>query len=264
MNNCPVCSFVACPNSKGQVRSDHLRRHVLARHKTPVLDYIEADGTTTESVTPTVIIKKNRFGAYTRGFCFCCGSYLSLVGTTPEAKLKNCKFHVCKQRQARGGATKPSEEAKPSRSILKTILNHPKFAGSRVKLEEDYGDLLDNPEADEIEDFVIPWMADLYVDAVEAEPIRNALAETISNLEKEKNKLEDFIEQLKTSSSAKEKDLTERMYALSKQVSEESSLRHAAEARLKGTPVAAPAPAPDKITLVDERTPVQWSLLYQG
>jgi len=267
MNNCPVCSYVACPNSKGQVRTDHLRRHVLARHKTPVLDYVEADGTTTESVSPTLIIKKNKFGVYTRAFCFCCGSYLALLGTTSEVRFKNCKSHVCKQRQSRGGAAaKPvsSGEAKPARSILKIILNHKKFAGSKAQIEDEFGDLLDDPEADEIEDFVIPWMSDLYGDAKEAEPIRNKLKETISALNAENYKLQDMMEQLKTSSSAKEKDLTERLMILSRQVSEESSLRHAAEARLKLVQPGAPAPEPDKIELVGENNFVQWSLPFQG
>lgn len=241
---------------------------MLAVHKTHSLDYVDAEGHTMERVTDSVVVKKNKHGAYVKAFCFCCGTYINFTGLLAQHKLSAAKTHICRDRQShKPGMSVPDgtpKPAKPPKSILKTILNHPKFAGSRAKLEEEYGDLLDDPEADEIEDFVVPWMADLYGDAVEAEPIRNALAETISNLKTEKHKLEDFIEQLKTSSSAKEKDLTERMYALSKQVTEEASLRHAAEARLKGAPVAVPAPAIEKIEIVDERTPVQWSLLYQG
>ena len=241
---------------------------MLARHKTHTLDYVDAALNTIERVTDNVIIKKNKLGNYIHAFCFCCGTYIQLGGIVSQMRLPTAKAHICKEKQSRGGVAAvkapTSSESKPARSILKIILNHKKFADSKMKIEEEYGDLLDDPDADEIEDFVIPWMTDLYVDAVKAEPIRNSLKETISNLTIEKGKLEDYIEQLKTSSSAKEKDLTERMYTLSRQVSEESSQRHAAEARLKLLQPAAPAPVPDKIVLVDESKPVQWSLLYQG
>ena len=122
--------------------------------------------------------------------------------------------------------------------------------------DEDY-----EPEVyNEINDILVP----ILLQYVKAAPIRERLSATISALKVEKDKLEDQVEQLKSSAVGAEEDLNERIMDLSRQLTEETRLRHAAEARLKEKSVVVAAPKPDKIQIVGENSFVQWSLPFQG
>ena len=119
----------------------------------------------------------------------------------------------------------------------------------------------DDPEVyDEIGDILEP----ILIEYVKAGPIREKQSETITALKHENYLLQDQIEQMKSSAGGAEEDLNERLMELSRQLSEETQRRHAAEARLKAATVEAPAAVPDKIELVAENNFALWSLPYQG
>lgn len=122
--------------------------------------------------------------------------------------------------------------------------------------DEDY-----EPEVyNEVDDILVP----ILIQYVKAGPIREKQSETINALKHENYLLQDQIEQMKSSSGGAEEDLNERIMELSRQLSEETQRRHAAEARLKAATVEAPAAVPDKIELVAENNFALWSLPYQG
>lgn len=115
-------------------------------------------------------------------------------------------------------------------------------------------------EYDEIHDIIMP----LLVSYSKTIPQREAQSKTISNKNMEIMQLEDKLEFAKNESAREIKDMKERLMALSRQVSEETTLRHAAEARLKLLQSAAPAPGPDTIRHLGGSNPEQWILQYQG
>jgi len=113
---------------------------------------------------------------------------------------------------------------------------------------------------DEIDDIIAPLLI-CYSKTI---PQREAQSITIAGKNNEIMQLEDKLEMAKNESAREIRDLKERLMTLSRQVSEEATRRHAAEARLKLLQPAAPAPAPDTIQHLDGNSPVQWILPYQG
>jgi hypothetical protein len=303
-NICPLCPFKACPNSKGAERSDGLRRHVQNVHKTPTLDYVDPAGSTVELATPTLVVKKKANGRYGNGYCLACGCYIKLVlKYTDECWLAILKQHQCKPKQARGAkkpstagpkpvASAPVASAAPASTIcivdrLKkfkalTSLDLEGMVKARLRVversqeppseDEGYensdGEMVydDEPKVhkievyDEIDDIIAPLLI-CYSKTI---PQREAQSATISNKNQEIMQLEDKLEMAKNESGREIRDLKERLLVLSKQVSEETSRRYAAEARLKLLQAEVPAPAPDKIQHLDGSNPAQWTLQYQG
>lgn len=113
----------------------------------------------------------------------------------------------------------------------------------------------------EYDDIILPCFNEL----AKAAPQREQLKETIKALRHEIGTKDDLIEQLKSSANCNVEDMQERLNSLSKELTEERSLRHRAEKELltlQGP--AAPAPAPDTISHQGGNEFEQWTLQYQG
>lgn len=285
-NVCPLCPYKACPNSKGAVRSDGLRRHVQAMHKTPPLQYVDPAGSTIELISPTLIIKKKSNGQYGNGYCLACGCYVCFAFRySSEQRLANVKHHICKPKQVRG-PRKPSTQPKPvtaapvaagapvaSVSFLDLLKKDERLAALRFgeweeqqrnRIEEQNENAELNEEEPEVYDewdsVIVPKLKGLMIAAAKSDKLSTACKE----LRHEIDAKEDEKDMLKREIAAEKEEMQARLNEMARQLSEERMLLHAAQARLKQELEVAPAPGPDKIQHQGGSDVSQWSLPYQG
>lgn len=113
--DCPCCSHSA-GSAGGIVRSDNVRKHVIAKHKEIPWGFVDSGGYALTLVTPLLGIKYNpvtkRHGDY--GYCFKCYSYICCSGTSASSKLASVSAHTCaaKQERERTGDAKSAPREK--------------------------------------------------------------------------------------------------------------------------------------------------------
>ena len=98
---CPICPYGAPTNAAGQVRTDHLRRHIKAKHPASSdITYVSVGGFTNVKLSPSLYIQTHA-GKYEDGFCLECGSWISLNGLGQANRPIRVQQHVCKEVQQR-------------------------------------------------------------------------------------------------------------------------------------------------------------------
>jgi len=98
---CPACHYLAPENKKtGQLRTDHLRRHILAKHPASEDAYPGVQGFENTKITKSLYLR-GKGGKYEDGFCLDCGSWVSLQGIAQAHKAEAMRNHTCREKQVR-------------------------------------------------------------------------------------------------------------------------------------------------------------------
>lgn len=98
---CPACHYLAPENKKtGQLRTDHLRRHILTKHPACEDAYPGVMGFDNTKITNALYLR-GKGGKYDDGFCLDCGSWVSLHGIAQAHKAEAMRNHTCREKQVR-------------------------------------------------------------------------------------------------------------------------------------------------------------------
>ena len=109
---CPACHYLAPENKQtGQLRTDHLRRHILTKHPACEDAYPGVQGFENTKVTNALYLR-GKGGKYEDGFCLDCGSWVSLHGIAQAHKAEAMRNHTCREKQVREYMNKLTADTK--------------------------------------------------------------------------------------------------------------------------------------------------------